>query len=934
MKLDIYPSLIFRTPKFSYQSELADCWDELKSAIAISSDAFYQTIKDVKADELNSLPPKIFFTIWKYFNRAKFRSTPYGTFAGFSILSNAIHQQESKIVVDRDQEIHEFIDWPVKNTLHFELSALLKNNCMLFCNSSYYFTTTSIRYIACTEGLFELAEIDKDDFVVQILESCLQPISVNDLIIKLDISAEGKDEVISLLEDMLSLQLLLSDYDPNIIGTDYFERIGIEVKEESPKYLIAQRKTLSGGIDEKLLNAVPGLINLMQHLLPVDGRDALNNFINRFKKKFEQKEIPLLMALDPEMGIGYDELEQAGQADDFITQFYGKQNKKEEQGAIENLKSTLKKSFLEQVFNSKEPLQLEKMGLNLAENSASIPNSFSMLMSVSDDLICVDQIGGSTANALSGRFTMADDAVYQHCKNIAQLEQAANPDVLFFDVAYMVETNVDNINRRKLVYDYQLSILNYDTSNEPLSLDDIMLSIQGNEVMLRSLKHNKRIVPRMASAYNYARSDLSVFRLLCDLQHQGIQTNLSLFIENLYPELPYYPRVQYKNIILSQQKWQVKKADIASLTISDCRNYLKKIGINKYFKTGLSDQTLCFNVGSDIDLSSFLLFMQKQNIVYLEEVLLPKSSTIVDDAGEPYIAQFILNIYHKEKIYRAFSKSVSAGKPVQQVFLPGKEWLYFEIYCHQQRSDLLLAGPVAHFLNHYRQQIKSWFFIRYNENGYHLRLRILLNNSDDGQELTAAFSDYLLEDLNTGLISDLQLKTYKRETQRYGDNLIEAVEQHFSADSDYVLSLLETFPDAINKYKYCAALIENLQNSLIFEDKIFAEVIKMMSDSFNSEHHLETGDFKKLNAQYQIYKKEEAVQLNSDQLERFDLFAESYIKILQTCEPERKIQLFSDLLHMHVNRLFNKDQRTHEMVVYYFLLKDVQRRNAMKANQN
>jgi thiopeptide-type bacteriocin biosynthesis protein len=932
MKLDIYPSLIFRTPKFSYQSELTDCWDELKSAIAISSDAFYQTIKDVKADELNSLPPKVFFTIWKYFNRAKFRSTPYGTFAGFSILSNAIHQDESKIVVDKNQQVHEFIDWPVKNTLNFELSALLKNNCMLFCNSSYYFTTTSIRYIACTEGLFELAEIDKDDFVIKILESCLIPIRVNDLIIKLEISAEGKDEVVSLIEDMLSLQLLLSDYDPNIIGTDYFERIGVKAQQETPKYLIAQRKALSGGIDEKLLNAVPGLINFMQRLLPIDGREALNNFINRFKRKFEQKEVPLLMALDPEMGIGYDELEQAGQVDDFIAQFYGKQNKKQEQGAIENLKVALKKTFLEQVFNSKEPLQLEKLGLTLADELVTIPNSFSMLMSISDDLICVDQIGGSTANALSGRFTMADDIVYQHCKSLSGLEQAANPDVLFFDVAYMVETNVDNINRRKLVYDHQLSILNYDTSQDPLSLDDIMLSIQGNEVILRSLKHNKRIVPRMASAYNYARSDLSVFRLLCDLQHQGIQTNLSLFIENLFPELPYYPRVQYKNIILSQQKWQIKKADVVSLTVNDCRNYLKQIGVNKCFKTGLSDQTLCFNVDSDLDLSSFILFMQKQNIVYLEEVLLPQNSSVIDDDGKPYLAQFILNIYHKEKIYRAFEKSNSIDKPVQQVFLPGKEWLYFEIYCHQQRSDLLLTGPIAHFLNHYQQQIRTWFFIRYNENGYHLRLRVLLNNPEDGQALTAAFSDYLLEDLNTGLVSDLQLKTYKRETQRYGNNLIEAVEQHFSTDSEYVLALLETHPDAINKYKYSADLIEKLQEALIFEDKIFAEIIKMMSDSFNQEHHLEAADFKKLNAQYQIYKKEEAVQLNSNQLNKFDLFAESYIKILRASEPEKKIQLFSDLLHMHVNRLFNKDQRTHEMVVYYFLLKDVQRRNAMKAN--
>lgn len=928
MKVNIYPGLIFRTPKFSYQSKLIDCWEELKTAIAISSDAFYQTIKEVKADELNSLPPKVFFTIWKYYNRAKFRSTPYGTFAGFSILNDALGNSQSEIRVVEKQVVHRFVDWPYKNKLEFSLSDLLDNNCMLFANSSYYFTTTSIRYIACTDGLFELAEIDQDDFVLQILKACLEPITVNSLLKKLNISEEGKGDVFSLLEDMLSLQLLLSDHDPNIIGEDYFKRLNIEPSRETNEYLIAERAVISGGVDEKLLQSVPGLINLMQHILPVDGREALKEFINKFRKKFEQREIPLSMALDPEMGIGYDELEQAGQGDDFIAQFYGKQNKKAE-NLTEKLKENFKNIVSNGTFLSKDVVRLDKLGLQLTEKPAAIPNSFSLLMSVADDLLCVDQTGGSTANALSGRFTMASDNVYAHCKSISKIEQEANPDILFFDVAYMVETNVDNINRRKLIYNNQLSILNFDTSEEPLTLDDIMLSIQGTEVILRSKKMNKRIVPRMASAYNYSRSDLSVFRLLCDLQHQNIQTNLSLFIETLYPELPYYPRIQYQNIVLSQRKWQVKKADVIALTVADCKKYLKELGLGNYFKAGLADQTLCFETDSDSDLTAFLLYMQKQTTVYLEDVIIPERCTVLDAEGKPYLAQFILNLYHKEKIYEGFNKLAHDESVVKQSFLPGSEWLYFEIYCHQQRSDAILAGPIAHFLSEHNSQIKSWFFIRYNTNGYHLRFRVLLNDKKDGQELTEAFSSYLEQDIAAGLISDVQLRTYKRETERYGNHLIEAVEQHFSTDSQYVLSLFETYPDANSKYKFCADLVEKIQSSGLFDHKGFAEVIRMMSDSFNIEHNLEAADFKKINAQYQIYKKAEYAELSADQANTFDLFAKSFINTLEVCNQSKRVQLLTDLFHMHVNRLFNKDQRTHEMVVYYFLLKDVQRRNAM-----
>ncbi|RZL47649.1 MAG: hypothetical protein EOO93_24970, partial [Pedobacter sp.] len=276
------------------------------------------------------------------------------------------------------------------------------------------------------------------------------------------------------------------------------------------------------------------------------------------------------------------------------------------------------------------------------------------------------------------------------------------------------------------------------------------------------------------------------------------------------------------------------------------------------------------------------------------------------------------------------SYAITAVDNVKQLFPPGKEWLYFEIYSHQQRSDALLTGPIAHFIEKYNSHINKWFFIRYNENGYHIMFRVLLNDEKDGYLLTSAFSGYLEDDIASGLISDLQIKTYKRETQRYGNDIIDDVEMHFRADSDYVIALMQSNADALSKYKYCADLVEAIQNSAVLDDVFITEIIKMMSDSFNEEHNLDPTDFKKLNSQYQIYRKTDFLSLSDEQSSLFNHFAESFISILKKINESRRGQLFSDLMHMHVNRLFNKEQRTHEMVVYYFLLKDIQRRKAMK----
>lgn len=932
MKVHIHPTAIFRTPKFSYQSDISACWDELKEAIAISSEAFYETIKDVKVDEIQNLPPKIFFTVWKYFNRAKFRSTPYGTFASFSILKDSIKFNAKKIVIEAHQQEHSFIDWPQKNNVEFSVADLLAKNCLLFSNSSYYPTSNSLRYIACTDGLFELAEIDQDIFVQKILKACLKPISVENLIRTIGIADDEHESFFSFLGDMHDLQLLFTDHDPNILGEDYFKRIGFP-DTDLPRYIIAERKAKSGQIEERLLQNVPNLVNLLQQIIPYNEKEAIKKFTARFKKKFEQKEVSLLIALDPEMGVGYDELEQAGQSDDFVTQFSNKQNEKAKDK--KPIKSVLSEALNQESFEKNKPIYLNKLAFNSNEKPTQLPNTFSMLMSVSDDLLAVDQIGGITANGLSGRFTMANAEVENQSKLIAQIEQQANPDILFFDVAYMVEATIDNINRRKIIYGHQLSILNYDTSEEPLLLNDIMISVRGSEIVLRSKKLNMRMVPKMASAYNYTRSDLSVFRLLCDLQHQNIATNLTLSLESLFPDLDYYPRLQFHNLLLSRAKWRVKKESIfplknEQLTLHQCRSFLTKLGVSQCFKTGASDQTLCFNLEIDDDLNSFIQYMQKQKSVYLEEVLLPESSMVVDESGKPYLAQFILNLYQEAQIYTpsTFIESNDSTE-VTQHFPPGSEWLYFEIYCHQQRSDEMLVGAIKYFLDAHKQDIKSWFFIRYNENGNHLRLRILLNDVVKGQELTGALSNYLEEDLKVGLVSDLQVRTYKRETQRYGNALIEQVESHFGVDSNYVLSLLQTQPDTFLKYKQCSDIADKILESQVFDKKDFAQIIKIFSDSFNEEHKLDATDFKKLNAQYQLYRKADLFELNADQTEKFDSFGQSFLNILTQANSDKKISLFSDLMHMHVNRLFNKDQRTHEMVMYYFLLKDVQRRNAM-----
>ncbi|TDG34865.1 hypothetical protein EZJ43_16355 [Pedobacter changchengzhani] len=937
--MNIHPSLILRTPKFSVNATLAPNWIQLKEAIKISSSSFYETIKDINAADLDSLPQKIQFTIWKYFNRAKFRPTPYGTFAGFSFLDKNSDKSDGKILVRKELVLHEFIDWPVKNTIRQNEEELFDRNNKLFTNSSFYLTPQSIRYIACTNGQFELAEIDQNEVVLQILNACLKPKKFNDLAGDIEHDGLGVEEIFSLVNDMIALQLLFSDRHPNIIGEDYFERIDLQSEPETPKYILAERKVIAGNLDTSILVALPKLIELLQQLTSKNEKTAFKNFINRFIAKFDQREVMLNVALDPELGVGYDDLEHGEASDDFVNYFANLAAIEAKPSPLDFVRKAIKSKLLAGEFEVGKTLFLEKISQPSDIAVTQLPNTINLMMCVVDDFVCIEQLGGSTANSLSGRFTIANDAIYNFTKQIAEVEANANPNVLFFDVGYMVESEVDNINRRKQIYDYQVAILNFDTSNDPLSMSDMMLSVRNGEVILRSKKYKKRLIPKLSSAYNYSRSDLSVFRLFCDLQHQGVQSNLLLKLEHLFPDLNYYPRFQYKNLILSMARWKIVQEALFEAIgknndLDLCRLYLKNRGIVEYFKTGNGDQTLCFNLNDDLDLKYFIQYMQKQKSCFLEEVKLPTSPLIADLDGNAYNGQFVLALTHDKQIYNGiYDGEDLASTPIKRFFAPGEEWVYFEVFCHQQRSDSLLATSINSYLVEYGNLIKSWFFIRYNEQGDHIRLRILLHNPEDGQKLIGALSNLLKDELIVGIVSDVVVKTYRREIERYGNDLMEDVEQHFAIDSAYVLSLIQTATSINDKYKLCAKLAIKLKDEpSLFENEEFNKIILANSNAFNTEHKLDASTFKKLNATYQVYKTEDNPVLDEEEQLMFDNFYASLVAVLKKCKEAKRAKLFGDLMHMHVNRLFNKAQRTHEMVMYYYLLKDLQRIKALSKN--
>jgi thiopeptide-type bacteriocin biosynthesis protein len=403
---------------------------------------------------------------------------------------------------------------------------------------------------------------------------------------------------------------------------------------------------------------------------------------------------------------------------------------------------------------------------------------------------------------------------------------------------------------------------------------------------------------------------------------------------DLFPKLSYYPRVNFENLIVSPAMWLIPSTLYKSPNQEELpalQQWLLHQQINFRFKSGYADATLCFDPREEGDLLAFLNFCKHQiGDVYISEALVSDSSCISDQFGARYLPQYILNYGHTESIYHHISKPLQSISKIKNLQMPGGDWLYFEIYSHPMKSNAILINQIHYFMESKKKKLKKWFFIRYNQPSPHLRIRLHLKNNADGFKLIEALKLMIEPEMHLGIATDFNIKTYLREIHRYGAKRMDLIEQFFMIDSQCVLYFLKrtTIED-----KLMASALNLISNWLdkcipLLSDQM--QFTKVMAYNFATEMKLLPAHFKKINANFNTLKSKLPTLHLIPNEKISKAYTQLFDKILQTIADQNDLEkLLSDLIHMHVNRLFSVDQRMYETILYHYLLRLLQMKNAM-----
>jgi thiopeptide-type bacteriocin biosynthesis protein len=935
--IELLPFAMCRTPIYPIETQLASVWQDLKDLISDSSPEFYSQIKHLEIYEPHLLDAKKKSTILKYFNRARNRATPYGKFAAVTVIPVNTNRSESLPIVLGAPVYHLFTDWSMKprepaNDLQISGVNRLQANATVCVSGS------KLKYLFFNQTHFELSSVDYSGLVHNLLNLAATAQPLESMVVFL-ISENGltRKHALQLLDQLVELQLLLTDMHPNIIGTDYFKRVQFTGNEPLKKYIISERPYLSGELGGKQFETLKEAILLLNLILPDIIQPELDAFREKFLKRFGQDEIPLALALDPAAGISYGNPKSGNSEDEFIDHLKASMVKEKESSSFPNGRL---KQFILSALIKKEPIDLSCFdGAEVSGMRPRLPNTFSAMVQVAQKLIICQRIGGSTANSLAGRFSIIGGEFESTCRSIAAKEISANPSIEFFDVGYMGEENVDNINRRASIYDLELPIQSYAVGGSPLRLDDLFISLEGKEFVLRSKKMGKRVVPRIASAYNYSRADLSLFRFLADLQNQGIRSSISLDPEHFFPGLDYYPRVQFKNVVISPAKWLLpplfaNNAPSNNQLVNQLREWLGSIGC-AHFKSGSFDQKLIFNANDDSDLDAFLVYASNKKQLYIEEHF-PISPLVINEENLQFSHEIVLNFSHREALYKPITgqpEPASSQMPIAH--MGGGEWLYFQIYCHYSEADSILINHIQQFIKKHRQKISCWFFVRYYDPDFHIRLRIRVITAESGYQLTGELSACLRNLIPDGIIHDLQQRIYVQEIDRYGATNMRAAESHFQADSDLILETLNKGLHPDEQYLLSIDLFEFVMTKEGYKYEEMENFLSGIYRAFAAEFKLTGSGLKSINQRFKKFNQSTQVTCGVSlcSTRKFKEAKKSFVKALgQTSSTKRK-KLIADLFHMHVNRLFIQDQKIHEMVIYNFLLARLKNRHFKQASR-
>lgn len=723
-----FESFVFRVPVLPLKPNDQGLMNShiFKEALFLASRDLYDAFQRIQNGNFDDMSVKTNRSLLKYYIRMSSRCTPFGLFAGCGIgkIDNE-KDSSSEIMLNDFTKYKSFTridtDYLVKLSQKLSSNQTISEKILFYPNNSLYKIGNYYRYVEAQYSdnkgkRYFLSEVPAIQYLRKILTAAKRGSLINDLInISLEDASVSNNEKKDYIYQLIENQVLISELEVTVTGIAMLDQLILRLEKanvendillllkdtkekleyidnryigrpiEIYRSIEANTNIIASGnknknliqsdllitaeyatINKEIIKDLKEAITLLNKLNPKVEDEPLNNFKMNFYRRYGEEEIPLVEALDTDIGIGY--LHLLPENVDFnpllsTLNFISKSDSSimvkfsEVEQFILNKYIDWTKSGADDMIISDEEIK------HFPEKWDDLPDTFSIMAEIINDinskiLISIKSCGGSSAANLLGRFCHIDPGIKKFVDEIIKKEEEIKgKGKILAEIIHLPESRVGNVLHRPHLRHYEIPYLSSSSvSNEfGIPVTDLMISVpNGKRVRLRSKYLNKEVIPRLTTAHNYYSSSLPIYLFLCCLQTEGLRSNLHFNWGRLLNEKEYLPRVRYKNIILSPAKWNIKADEIKDMCQIDSPFFFEKVKkfrdrkcIPNKVLLSKGDNKLLIDF-NDISAAKVLMSEVKGNNFILEEFKFNSGKSIVRGPLGDYTNEFIFGFYKKE----------------------------------------------------------------------------------------------------------------------------------------------------------------------------------------------------------------------------------------------------------------------------------------------
>ncbi len=279
------------------------------------------------------------------------------------------------------------------------------------------------------------------------------------------------------------------------------------------------------------------------------------------------------------------------------------------------------------------------------------------------------------------------------------------------------------------------------------------------------------------------------------------------------------------------------------------------------------------------------------------------------------------------------------------LYIPGSEWTYIKMYCGQSQADELISHYLAPVMRDFVNNawIEKWFFIRYADPDFHIRIRCLSHNPTHSAAIYNALSIICKTALSDGFGWKVVSDSYDREVSRYGGLLsVVHCEKLFHLDTELIVDFIGSADAQIpvsKRWLFSVFCITTLLEAFNLNLDEKSKLINNLAESFRQEFNFGARQKVQLGAKYRSYRapldklvfgRSMDAESTNQRIEwqamihRYQGELVSVATKIKALADSGKLTaslnaIICSLVHMHCNRMFIANQRSHEVVLYDFL---------------